>query len=235
MLLEEDLATEPQLQEMATHITTAARRGQTIVAQLMSYTRQGMTSDKDFYLPVSFDALIRENMILLQPCIRPSTQMIYTKNANTDIVLANATQIGQVLVNLCINADHAMGIKTGLIDINLNAHFFEKSIGSDTLEISEKDEKIILMNGRLPAGDYIICTIKDDGEGMNRQTARRIFEPFFTTKDVGRGTGLGLAAIQGIVHAHHGAIRVTTEKFKGTSFDIILPSYNTSALADGSL
>lgn len=230
VLLEEDLTPAPEQQEMAKQITKAARRGQEIVAQLMNYSRQGVTADKDIQLPVSLDALIQESIGLLQPCIRPSTKINYTRSAGSDIVLANSTQIGQVIVNLCINADHAIGVKTGEISITLDTIDCPATEGSERLLVIGGDgpnAATRLVNGRLSKGSYARLRVRDNGDGMEKAVAMRIFEPFFTTKNVGIGTGLGLAAIQGIIHNHNGAIHVSTQKFRGTTFDIMLPLPST--------
>jgi signal transduction histidine kinase len=146
--------------------------------------------------------------------------------AASDTLLLDPTQLSQTIVNLCINADHAIGAKTGTIKIRLKNVSFSTPENSGGIRIAEKmspDAEIRVINGALPAGEYLCLSIEDNGEGMTREVAERIFDPFFTTKGVGVGTGLGLAAIQGIVHDHGGAIVVTTARFKGSCFDILLP------------
>jgi len=226
-LLDEDLTTAPEQQEMARQITTAARRGQHIVAQLMSYSRQNMQDSAQTCLPISLDGVIRESLNLLEPCIRRSTRIVYRNTATQDIIETNATQIGQALVNLCLNADHAIGIKTGLINITLDNTHIDIPCGEDnSITLSgggDTGHTVTLINGRLNKGRYVRIRIEDDGEGMTRETAERIFDPFFTTKDVGVGTGLGLPALQGIVHAHGGTITVTSTRFRGTAFELLFP------------
>lgn len=228
VLLEEDLISAPEQQEMAKHITAAARRGQHIVAQLMSYSRRNMQDSLQLTQPVSLDSIIRESVNLLSPCIRKSTRLQYQNRAEHDVIEANATQISQALVNLCLNADHAIGVKTGNIDITLDNVRFDIPCGeSDRIVISggvEAGSAITLINGRLNSGHYIRLRITDDGEGMSRDTAERIFDPFFTTKDVGVGTGLGLPALQGIVHACGGGITMTTTRYRGTAFELLFPA-----------
>jgi signal transduction histidine kinase len=226
-LLDEDLTTAPEQQEMARQITTAARRGQHIVAQLMSYSRRNMQDNAHGHLPVSLDSVIRESINLLEPCIRRSTRLAYRNTATQDIIETNATQIGQALVNLCLNADQAIGIKTGRIDITLDNTHIDIPCGEDnSITISggrDTGHTVTLINGRLNKGRYVRIRIEDDGEGMTRDTAERIFDPFFTTKEVGVGTGLGLPALQGIVHAHGGTITVTSTRFRGTAFELLFP------------
>lgn len=226
VLLEEDLTAHPGMQEMAAQITTAARRGQSIVAQLMSYSRKTIKDDSHIRMKVSVDALVRESTVLLKPCLRSSTRLDYINEAANDTLLLDPTQISQAIVNLCINADHAIGAKTGTIKIrleNISLLSAENSGGLCLRDGQENPASLKIINGALPAGKYLRLSIEDNGEGMTREIAERIFDPFFTTKDVGIGTGLGLAAIQGIVHDHGGAIAVTTERYKGSCFDIFLP------------
>lgn len=228
VLLEEDLIAAPEQQEMAHHITAAARRGQHIVGQLMSYSRRNMQDSLQVTQPVSLDSIIRESISLLTPCIRKSTRLAYQNRATQDIIDANPTQISQALVNLCLNADHAIGVKTGNIDITLDNLCVEVPYGEpDRIILSGGEDTgstVTLINGRLQSGHYIRIRITDDGEGMTRETAERIFDPFFTTKDVGIGTGLGLPALQGIVHAQGGAITVTTTRYRGTAFELLFPA-----------
>lgn len=227
VLLEEDLTAAPEQQEMAHHITAAARRGQHIVSQLMSYSRRTMEDSTQITQPLSLDGIIRESMNLLSPCIRRSTRVSYHNRAANDVIDINATQISQALVNLCLNADHAIGVKTGKIDITLDNLNVDIPYGeADNITISggaETGQTVTLVNGRLHSGAYVRIRITDDGEGMTRETAERIFDPFFTTKDVGVGTGLGLPALQGIIRAHGGAITVTTTRFRGTAFELMFP------------
>jgi len=228
VLLEEDLTAAPEQQEMARHITAAARRGQHIVGQLMSYSRRNMQDSLQITQPVSLDSVIRESLSLLAPCIRKSTRLAYQNRASQDVIDANATQISQALVNLCLNADHAIGVKTGTIDITLDNLCVDVPYGEpDRIILSGGEDAgstVTLINGLLHSGHYIRIRIADDGEGMTRKTAERIFDPFFTTKDVGVGTGLGLPALQGIVHAQGGAITVTTTRYRGTAFELLFPA-----------
>jgi signal transduction histidine kinase len=226
VLLEEDLTAHPELQGMAGQITSAARRGQNIVAQLMSYSRRNMEEDRHIKQPTALDDIIRESMNLLHPCIRRSTRMSYDNKTADSTIIGDATQISQAIVNLCINADHAIGVKTGTIDIALAEKHFDASIGGARPDIrggEKTGDTVTIVNGAVNAGDYYALSVTDNGEGMTIDIARRIFEPFFTTKDVNTGTGLGLPALQGIVHGHGGAIIVTTTRFKGTSFELLFP------------
>lgn len=227
VLLEEDLITAPEQQQMAQHINTAARRGQHIVSQLMRYSRRNLQESAHTRQPVSLDSIIRENMALLTPCIRPSVQVSYQNHAQHDVIVTDATQIGQALVNLCLNADHAIGVRTGTLHITLDNTSVDIPSGeADDICVfggQETGDTVTLINGRIRRGKYVRIRVEDNGEGMTRDVATRIFEPFFTTKEVGVGSGLGLPALQGMIQAQGGGIIVTTTRFKGTSFELMFP------------
>ncbi len=124
-------------------------------------------------------------------------------------VMADSAQIHQVILNLGINASHALENARGRIDVSLAA-----------LEV---DDTLAATCPELHVGRYVRLTVADNGIGMNRDTLDRIFEPFFTTQPPGRGTGLGLAVVRGIVKNHDGAITVTSEPGKGTRFNVYFP------------
>jgi CheY-like chemotaxis protein len=124
-------------------------------------------------------------------------------------VMADSAQIHQVILNLGINASHAIENQRGRIDVSL--------------EPVDVDENLAATCPELHEGRYVRLSVADTGMGMSRDTLDRIFEPFFTTKPAGRGTGLGLAVVRGIVRNHDGAITVSSEPGKGTRFDVYFP------------
>ncbi len=230
-LLEEDLASQPDTRELARQIMTAARRGQSIVGQLMDYAKKSRRDDRSFRL-LSLDAVARESIALLTPSLRKSTKITYSAAATCDAISGNATQIGQVLLNLCINADHAIGAHAGAIDVTLDDVALAEGFGTGGVSVSGEGTPrapVTVMNGQLPPGRYVRLSVSDNGAGIERDVAARIFDPFFTTKDVSLGTGLGLAAIEGIVHAHGGAIAVESVRHRGTTFRIMLPAIDAPA------
>lgn len=239
-LLEEDLMSQPQLRELATQIVVAARRGQEIVSQLMRYTRRTMEESDSSRKPVDLDHIIHESIHLLKPSIRSSTTIDYQNKLFglvPDVsIQADATQIEQALVNLCINADHAIGVKVGKIHIVLDQVWVRRESGATAaLRVSggqDIGQPVKIINGRLKPGQYFKISVSDDGEGMTKEVAERIFDPFFTTKGVDLGTGLGLPAIQGIVHSHGGAIVVKTKRFHGTTFELLFPCADAMSQAE---
>ena len=140
----------------------------------------------------------------------PTTIEIKQQIKVTDqTVLADPTQIHQILMNLCTNAHHAMRQTGGILGVLLQ----EKEIGRDDHKLGEE----------LQPGHYLELEISDTGVGMDATTRAKIFEPYFTTKETGEGTGLGLAVVHGIAQDYQGAIHVYSEPGQGTSFRVYLP------------
>lgn len=136
-------------------------------------------------------------------------------SAEVDTVLSDPTQINQVLINLCTNAAHAMGQKGGILEVCLDNR------RPDAVEVPEYLP--------LHAEKYIRLTVRDTGHGIDRKIMDRIFDPFFMTKDVGKGTGMGLAIVHGIVKNHGGHISVKSEPGKGTNFEVFFPVFKGEA------
>ncbi len=138
-------------------------------------------------------------------------------NLQEDIfpLIADSTQIGQIIMNLVINARDAMG-DSGKILISTNNIIFQE------------DTSIAGLN--IPAGSYIELTVSDTGSGIEKELIQHIFEPFFTTKEAGKGTGLGLAVVHGIVKNHNGFIYCESTPDKGTTFRILFPATTSGKL-----
>jgi CheY-like chemotaxis protein/anti-sigma regulatory factor (Ser/Thr protein kinase) len=127
------------------------------------------------------------------------------------MVLADATQVQQVLMNLCKNAADAMRAAGGSLEVSLSETTF-----TDDTPLPESD---------MEPGAYVTLTVSDTGHGMDEAVQKKLFEPFFTTKEKGQGTGMGLAVAYGIVKAHHGAITVSSKPGQGSTFIVYLPQY----------
>ena len=186
-------------------VVTAARRGRDLVRQILAYSRQQSVSLE----PIKLGDIVDEASNLLRATL-PTTTKIHTNLADdAGPVLADATQIHEDIINLGTNAAHAIGEQTGSIEIELKS--VEVNKDSTDFPIS------------LTPGPHAQLNMSDTGCGMDEKTIARIFDPYFTTKPPGEGTGLGLAAVQGIIASHKGAIKVSSTPGQGTVFMIYLP------------
>jgi two-component system, cell cycle sensor histidine kinase and response regulator CckA len=184
-------------------INKATKRGASLVKQLLTFARK----TEVLFESVRVNDIIQEIIKLLAETL-PKTIMVST-NLKFDLptITADASQIHQVLLNLCVNARDAMP-KGGTLDIT-------------TVVFKGSDIKAKFPNALV--GEYVLIQVADSGIGMDEATRQRMFEPFFTTKDVGKGTGLGLSVVHSIVANHNGFIDVDSKPDKGTVFRIYLP------------
>jgi CheY-like chemotaxis protein len=167
-------------------------------------------------LPIDLPRAIGELLDLLRPTLPQGVVVRTDYEATLPPVLADVTQIHQILLNLCTNALHAMEAEGGQLRVGL------KSRTLDSYEAA---------GWKVAPGTYVQLSIEDTGVGMEPEVLERIFEPFFTTKPAGKGTGLGLAMVQGTVREHHGGIQVVSEPGVGTTFRILLPTSRDSESA----
>jgi signal transduction histidine kinase len=159
-------------------------------------------------MPVDLNSVVRRLLPMLQDLAGSVVQLDVSYAEETCVVLADALQIDQILMNLCTNARDAMP-EGGVVMIRT-----EKVTLAEPYSASHS----VIKPGR-----YGMLTVKDTGSGMDEATSKRIFEPFFTTKEPGKGTGLGLATVFGIVQLHKGAVDVRSVAGTGTDFRIYLP------------
>jgi CheY-like chemotaxis protein len=149
---------------------------------------------------------------LLRASIPSNITIQKTVKEPIGIIMADPTQIHQIILNLCTNAFHAMENVQGRMDIELS-----------NILIDESDVK---NDPGLSAGNYVVLEIRDNGEGIEESIMEKIFDPYFTTKEVGKGTGMGLSVVHGIVKNHGGTIKVESRIHEGTSFRILFPAVN---------
>lgn len=184
-------------------IRAAGMRARDLVAQILTFSRQR----KITLVPLNLAEPVADALKLVRASI-PTTVEISSQLTNGN-VQADSTQIHQIVINLCQNAAHAMRGRGGRIDI--------------TLEPTDVCDALSAEMPGLSPGPAMRLTVSDNGCGMPPATLERIFDPFFTTKSPGEGTGLGLSIVQGIVHSHHGAVRVRSQPGLGTTFDLFFP------------
>ena len=173
------------------------------MGQILAFSRQTETQ----FFQIQIHLIVKEALKLLRASL-PATIQINENIRAFGKVLADPTQIHQILMNLCTNAFHAMNEDGGELSVSL-------------LRVKAIDEPSVPDN--LSPGPYLKLTVSDTGCGIMPDVISRIFEPYFTTKELNKGTGLGLSVVQGIVQSHGGLITVDSIPGKGTSFHVYLP------------
>jgi PAS domain S-box-containing protein len=186
-------------------IKIASLRAKDVVRQLLSYIRKIDYKKR----PLKLIPVVKDSIKFLRATIPTNIDIQQSINADVDTVFADPTQINQVLINLCTNSFHAMEQTGGTLDI-----------GMQNLVLAEDATAI---DPALVPGNYIKVTVSDTGEGISPQIVDRIFDPFFTTKDIGKGSGMGLSVVQGIIKSYGGAISVESQPGKGTTVNLFFP------------
>ncbi|WP_226048210.1 ATP-binding protein [Geobacter anodireducens] len=195
-------ASNPELLEI---VLNAAERGRNLVTQILAFSRQGEQKRQT----VRMAPIVKECLKLLRASLPTTIDIRPTIRCEDAMASIDPTQIHQVIVNLCTNAAHAMHGKVGTLEVVLtDVTLHEDEAGT---------------HPDLHAGPYVELSVKDTGHGMGSEVLERIFDPFFTTKEQGRGTGLGLPVVYGIVKDHGGGIVVESEPDRGTTVRVLIP------------
>ena len=205
-LLQQDTAGNPAAQESVAEILKAANRAKELVQQILTFSRQREYKRQ----VIRLDPVVKEAMKFLRASLPAEIKIEMSLAPNAPTVLADPTQIYQVVMNLATNALHAMQGRSGQLTV--------------TLESFHPDEKFLAPHPEFRPIQYARLAVADTGQGMDAKTLERIFEPFFTTKPVGQGTGLGLAVVHGIVKSHEGMIIVESKVGHGTTFASYFPA-----------
>lgn len=197
-------------------VLESARRARDLVQQILTFTRPTPSLERK---PVQVRYLVREAVKMLRATLPATIEIQEYFPNHLPTVMADPTQIHQVIMNLCTNAYHAMKDKGGVLELRLETarldeHGTEKPLG-------------------LASGHYVVLSVRDTGHGMNREIMDRIFEPYFTTKDVGEGTGLGLSVVHGIVRALGGGITVESRPGQGSLFRVYFPASGDDRSVEG--
>jgi len=203
-IIEDDLPEDSPQRPQVRTIADAAYRAGSMTRQLLSFARRQPT-EPTFLSP---DGIIQDTVRILRPLIGENIHLQTTLHSGAGCIRIDAHQLEQILVNLVLNARDAM-----------------PQGGTLTLSSAESTvtEKRIQTPFVIPAGDYIVISVTDTGTGMEEVVRARIFDPFFTTKEVGKGTGLGLATVYGILKQNDAYIEVASEVGKGTTFTLYFP------------
>jgi two-component system, cell cycle sensor histidine kinase and response regulator CckA len=205
-----EAGTDSLLQQRLGETAKATQRATDLVRQILTFSRRQPLERA----VVDLRELALEALALLRPTLPAAIELVTSFAPDAPKVLADRTQLHQVLVNLVVNAAQALGSRPGRIEITLASDVVHADAGASVL----------------PPGRRARLSVTDNGPGMDAATRARIFDPFFTTKPVGEGTGLGLAVVDGIVKRFGGAITVYTEPGRGCSFHLYFPAAEVDAL-----
>lgn len=200
-----DLPSDSHIRLNLEDVLEAGNRARELVKRILAFSRQ----TEEERNPIKVSSVLNESLKLLRATLPATIEIEQSIKAESDLVLADATQIHQVLMNLFTNAYQAIPEKGGVL-----------WVGLDRVELDDSSAAVI---PNLTPGPYLRLTVSDNGIGMDRETMDRIFDPYFTSKDKGEGTGMGLAVAHGIVKSFGGAITVKSDLGKGASFEVYLP------------
>jgi signal transduction histidine kinase/ActR/RegA family two-component response regulator len=209
----QDAQGHPQLILSLEEVLHAGFRARDLTRQILTFSRQAEVE----YKPVCVSAVVREALKLLRASL-PSTIEIAAELNSDASVLADQTQIHQVVMNLCTNAAQAMQVRGGRLNLRLRDVSVEEAFSGTPPTVG--------------GPRWLHLQVRDTGHGMNAAVRARIFEPFFTTKEKGKGTGMGLSVVHGIVEACRGEIRVESAPGQGAVFDVFLPVAESGSLVE---
>lgn len=195
------------VRKSAESIINASERGAELVKRILTFSRH----DKPSQTPINLSDIVNDSLNLLRSILPAAIEITREIRAGSGLVLADSTQIQQIMMNLGTNAAHAMAEQGGILQIKIN----EISLDKETTE-SYQDIK---------PGIYLELIVSDTGHGMTPEVMERIFDPYFTTKQTGEGTGMGLAVTHGIIKSLGGDITVNSEPGNGTVFYVVLPKF----------
>lgn len=195
-------------------VLSAAQRARDLVKQILTLCRKTELELK----PLRLQPLLKETIKFLRSSLPSTIEIVQDVQEDCGPVMADPTQMQQVIMNLCTNAFHSMRDQGGVLGLTL-----------DQVVLSPKDADA--MPG-LDAGPYLRLSVRDTGSGIPEEVIERIFEPYFTTKEKGEGTGLGLSIVHGIVTGCRGSIRVSSKVGEGTVFEVFLPLIRTTPPAE---
>ncbi len=204
-IMEEEMQEGSPFRQEVNIIIRAAKRAKDLTKQLLAFARKQTMAMK----PVSLNRILTDFEKILRRTIRENIKIEMNLSPSLKIIKGDEGQIEQIILNLCLNAQDAMPDGGTLL--------------IETEEALLLDEVYVKSHEGVSPGIYAMMVISDTGEGMSKETLGKIFEPFFSTKDMGRGTGLGLSSVYGIVKQHMGHINVYSETGKGSNFKVYFP------------
>ena len=204
-----ELSDGEPLRDHLEQVRNASRRAKDLVAHILAFSRQSELTKK----PLDVSPIIKEALKMLRASLPTTIEIRQNIASGLGRIMADPTQIHQVLMNLSTNAAHAMGERGGILEVGLSRVFLQ--------------DEFILKGYHLSHGEYLCLSVRDTGLGMEEVVLNRIFDPFFTTKKRGVGTGMGLSVVHGIVSSHGGGIRVRSVPGEGSTFELFFPLIET--------
>jgi signal transduction histidine kinase/ActR/RegA family two-component response regulator len=204
-LSREQAADNSVLANNISQILKAADRAKNLIRQILAFSRKSTFEA----VPLRLHLIVKEALALLRASLPSSVSIQSDVAVTNDTVMADATQIHQVVINLCTNAAHAMREKGGTLEV--------------TLKPLDLDRHSAAAYNAIEPGPYVHLSVRDTGTGIAPDIIDRIFEPFFTTKPAGTGTGMGLSVVHGIVKSLKGDVKVYSRPGSGTVFHVVLP------------
>ena len=199
----EDVPVNSPVQESLDEIHRLGMRARNVVKQILAFSRK----DHQKKRPIQLSLVLKEELKMLRATIPATIEIRHHLDASCGPIMGDPMQIQQVIMNLCVNAKDAMEKKGGVLDISLSP------VVLDMADIRSHPD--------LPPGEYAKLSVSDTGNGIAPEIMDKIFDPFFTTKDVGKGTGMGLSVVHGIIKDHGGTITVSSEPGEGTTFTVL--------------
>jgi PAS domain S-box-containing protein len=203
-MLLKDIPEDSPTHDSLEKIYSGAIRAKDLVKQILTFSHQ----ESGELMLMKMQPIIKEALKLIRSTIPTTIEIKQNIQADCGAIKADPTQIHQIIINLATNANHAMGKTGGEMKVNLKE-----------VELKEPD----LFDPDIKPGTYACLSIADTGKGMDNELIEKIFDPFFTTKEIGKGTGMGLSVVHGIVKNMNGVIKIHSEPDKGTQFHVYLP------------
>ncbi|MCG8472071.1 MAG: response regulator [Desulfobacterales bacterium] len=203
-----------QASKIVSQIETAGMRAKELVSQILAFSRQ----NEQVRCAVDMCSVTREALGLIRATLPKGIEVIASFSDTPAMVVADPVQIHQIVLNLCTNAFHALEERGGTISVSVTC-----------MEMDAGEARRL----GVEPGAYVALRVSDTGDGMDADIQTRIFDPYFTTKGAGKGTGMGLAVVQGIILSHNGTVVVDSEKGKGSRFQVYLPETATPKQSAG--
>ncbi len=204
----EETPQDSEAREDLARVLKAANRGKLLITRILTFSRH---SEQERH-PIQIEPLVKEFLKFLRASIPANIDMKQDISTGAATIMADSTQIIQVIMNLCTNAAHAMRETGGILEVSLSRARVDPP-GATPVQTAHPEY-------------WVRLAVSDTGHGMDQNTMERIFDPFFTTKKRGEGSGLGLSVAHGIVMSHGGNIAVSSKPGKGTTFEVFLPCAN---------